>query len=112
MENLAKIGTLELHDYTLSPLKANKFWVSKGESSLETGRIVGTVYSDKDGTLYVEQSSDGLSWDVIDSFTVTGGSGLGFSAEKVAEHARVRYVNAAVDQTVFRLYAYRRVRVI
>jgi hypothetical protein len=112
MQNMEKLGVLELHDYTLEPLKANAAWVSKADSSLETGRIVGLVFSNVSGTIYVEQSGDGLSWDVTDSFSVTGGSGLGFTVEKIAEHARVRYVNGAADQAVFRLYVYRRVRVI
>ena len=112
MENLKNLGTLELHDYTIDPLKANETWVSESESSLETGRIVGLVYADVGGTIYIEQSGDGLSWDVIDSYSVTGGSGMGFTIQKVAQHARVRYVNGAADQRVFRLYCYKRMKVI
>ena len=112
MENMKNLGTLELHDYTIDPLKANESWVSKGESSFETGRVVGLVYSDKSGTIYIEQSGDGLSWDVIETISITGGSGKGFTIEKVAHHVRVRYVNGAADQAVFRLYVYKRVRVI
>ena len=112
MENLAKLGTLELHDFTLIALKAGETWTSKSESSLETGRVVGLVYADVSGTIYIEQSGDGLSWDVTDSFGVAGGSGLGFTIQKVAQHVRVRYVNGGTDQAVFRLYVYRRIRVI
>ena len=112
MEELEILGTLKLHDKTLDALKANETWISAEDSSLETGRICGLVYSDKGGTLYVEQSGDGLSWDVIDSWSVTGGSGLGFTVEKIAQHVRVRYVNGTTDQTEFRLYIYRRIRMV
>ena len=112
MENVENIGKLELHDFTLTALKANETWISKSESSLETGRVVGLIYADVSGTIYIEQSGDGLSWDVIDSYSVTGGSGLGFTIQKVAQHARVRYVNGVADQTVLRLYVYKRARMI
>ena len=112
MEELEILGTLKLHDKSLDALKANETWISVEDSSLETGRICGLVYSDKGGTLYVEQSGDGLSWDVIDTISITGGTGAKFSYEKVAQHARVRYVNGGTDQTVFRLYFYRRVRMV
>ena len=112
MENVENIGKLELHDKTLDALKANETWISAEDPSLETGRICGLVYADVSGTIYIEQSGDGLSWDVIDSYSVTGGSGLGFTFQKVAQHARVRYANGAADQRVFRLYVYRRMKVI
>ena len=112
MENSKRIGELELHDYALDPLKANETWTSKSESSLETGRIAGTVFSDVGGTLYVEQSGDGLSWDVVDTVSVSGGTGAKFSYEKVTPHARVRYVNGGTDQRVFRLYVFRRIRML
>ena len=112
MEELEILGTLKLHDKTLDALKANETWISAEDPSLETGKICGLVYSDVGGTLYVEQSGDGLSWDVIDTISVTGGTGAKFSYEKVAQHARVRYVNGDEPQTIFRLYVYRRVRMV
>ena len=112
MEELEILGILKLHDKSLDALKANETWISAEDPSLETGRICGTVYSGVSGTLYVEQSGDGLSWDVIDTISITGGTGAKFSYEKVAQHARVRYVNGVADQTVLRLYVYKRARMI
>ena len=109
---LSAIGSIQLHDYTVVTLAANATWTSAVDSSTDTGRIVGTVFADQPGTLYVEQSPDGINWDVVDSFSVSANAGLGFSVEKVAPYARVRYVNGAAAQTVFRLYVYRRLRVI
>ena len=112
MEELEILGMLKLHDKSLDALKANETWISVEDPGLETGRICGTVYSDVSGTLYVEQSGDGLSWDVIDTVSVAGGTGAKFSYEKVAQHARVRYVNGGTDQTVLRLYIYKRIRMV
>ena len=112
MEEPEILGMLKLHDKTLEALSAGGIWISAEDPSLETGRICGLVYSDQAGNLYIEQSGDGLSWDAVDTVSVTGGTGAKFSYEKVAQHARVRYVNGGTDQTVFRLYVYRRVRMI
>lgn len=109
---IPELGKLELIGSTTTPLAASGEWISPVDSLMETGRIVGSVYADVDGTLYVEQSPDNTNWDIVDSFSITGGSGIGFSVEKVAQYARVRYVNGAADQTVFRLYAYRRLRIL
>jgi hypothetical protein len=108
---LSEIGTLTSLSYTTTPLGASGSWTSDVDSSLNTGRIVGTVLADQSGTLYVEQSPDNTNWDVVDSFSVSAGSGIGFSVEKVAQYTRVRYVNGATAQTAFRLYVWRRLRV-
>jgi hypothetical protein len=108
---LPERGLLELVAHTTTPLPANGTWTSGTESALITGRLVGSCFSDQSGTLYIEQSPDGTNWDVVDSFSVTGGSGIGFSVEKVCPYARVRYVNGATAQTVFRLYVFRRLRI-
>jgi len=111
LDKLDELGRLELVAYTTTPLAANGEWVSSVDSSVYARFICGSVYADQAGTLYVEQSPDSSNWDVVDSFTVSGGSGVKFSVEKVAPYARVRYVNGSTAQTVFRLYVYRRLRV-
>ena len=103
---------LVLLDYRVTPLGANASWTSAVDSDPATGRIVGSVYADQAGTLYIEQSPDNVNWDIVDSFSVSAGAGFGFSVEKVCPYARVRYVNGATAQTVFRLYVYKRLRVI
>jgi hypothetical protein len=75
-----------------------------------TDRIVGTVYSDAEGILYVEQSSDGENWDVVTPFEVSPSllkNSFGFSVEKVAKYTRVKYVDTSnIGQKTFRLYVY------
>jgi len=93
---------------TTTALGANSTYTSSKQTVAGFSRLVGTVYADQDGTLYVEQSSDGTNYDVTSSFSVTGGTGLGFSVEIVAPFARIKYTNGANAQTTFRLYAFGR----
>lgn len=109
---LDNFASLLVVSYTTTPLGANEAWTSAVDSDARTGRIVGSVFADQPGTLYVEQSPDGANWDVVESFPVSANAGLGFSVEKVVPYARVRYVNGATAQSVFRLYVYKRFRVL
>ena len=111
LDKLDELGRLELIAYTTTPLAANGTWTSSTDSSTYTRFICGSVYADQPGTLYVEQSPDGTNWDIVDSYSVSAGAGLSFRDEKVLPYARVRYVNGATAQTVFRLYVYRRLRI-
>jgi len=111
--DLAKIDEISLivpHASTTTPLGAGASWTSPTDSSLTTGRLIGSVFADQAGTLYIEQSPDNVNWDIVDSYAISANAGIGFSVEKVAEHIRVRYVNGGVAQTVFRLFIYRRLR--
>ncbi|MCL0079145.1 hypothetical protein M1O56_05750 [Dehalococcoidia bacterium] len=106
------LATLVVHDSTVVPLGANASCTSCADGALSTGRICGSVFADQAGTLFVEQGPDNVNWDVVDSYAVSANTGVGFSIEKVAEYIRVRYVNGGAAQTVFRLFVYRRLRVV
>lgn len=67
--------------------------------------ITGTVFASSAGTLNVEQSSDGVNWDKNDSTAVSASTGTSFNVTIVAPYWRLRYVNSATPQTVFRLHA-------
>jgi hypothetical protein len=109
---LAEIGALVLFASTTTPLDANDTWVSPTESDPRTGRIVGSVFADQAGQICIDQSPNGTNWDISDCFNVIANQGLGFTVEKVTQYARVRYINGTTGQNVFRLYVYRRLRVI
>ena len=69
------------------------------------GVIVVTVYADRAGTLYVDQSGDGTNYDEITPIPYVATATNGHSIEVVAPTARVRFTNAAgAAQTAFRLY--------
>lgn len=96
-------------DSTSIPLAASGTYTSANPIlSAGNARIVGTVYSNQAGTLNVDQSADGVNWDATTSVAVTASTPTIFSVESIAPYARLRYVNGAAAQTVFRLYAYTR----
>jgi hypothetical protein len=103
-----RINELVLQASTTTALAANGTYTSSTLNLSGWGRIIGTVYADQAGTLYVEQSSDGTNFDSSSSFSVSAGSPFGFSVEVVAPYGRIRYVNGATAQTAFRLYAFTR----
>lgn len=71
-------------------------------------KIIGSVFSNAAGTLYVDQSQDITNYDVIETIAYAAGSVLvGFSVEIVAPYARIRFIDTAgTAQTSFRLFAY------
>ena len=71
-------------------------------------RITGSVFADVAGTLYIDQSSDGTNYDITTTVSVSAGVGTSFSVEVFSPNARIRYVNGATIQTVFRLYSFLR----
>lgn len=76
--------------------------------NMQAGRedfVVGMVFADQAGTLFIEQSMDNTNWDISTSYAVTASDGKGFKEDIFAPYIRVRYVNGATPQTAFRLFA-------
>ena len=98
-----------LKDSTTTPLVSPALTYTGAAFSVNGyGRLVGSATADVNGTLYVEQSSDGgANWDVVSSFVVTGGKTVPYSVEAVCPHARLRYVSGSTQAT-FRLYVFAR----
>src|SRR5688572_30165098 len=67
--------------------------------------VVGLVFADQAGSLIIEQSADGSNWDLQETIAVVANTGQGFKKDLYAPYVRVRYVNGATPQTVFRLTA-------
>lgn len=75
---------------------------------MQAGRedyVVGMVFSDQAGTLYIEQSMDGTNWDISTSYVVVASDGKGFKEDVFAPYVRVRFVNGATPQGAFRMTA-------
>ena len=67
--------------------------------------IVGSIHSDVDGSLAVQQSNDGTKWDIAKTIPYVGGTEPGIGpVEILAKYGRVVYTNGAVIQGHFRLY--------
>lgn len=67
--------------------------------------VVGMVYADQAGDIYIEQSMDNEHWDISTTYAVAADDGKGFKEDVFAPYVRVRYVNGATPQTEFRLTA-------
>ncbi len=87
------------------PLDANEEIVLGPIQPGLADNVVGMVFADQGGTLYIEQSADEQSWDLSDAVTVAANDGEGFSRPVYGSHVRLRYVNGGVAQGVFRLTA-------
>jgi 1-aminocyclopropane-1-carboxylate deaminase/D-cysteine desulfhydrase-like pyridoxal-dependent ACC family enzyme len=70
-------------------------------------RIVGTGFSNANGTVNVQQSSDGVNFDSDASVALTGGTGAAISVEITAPYARVTFVPTASNGAL-RLYVFQR----
>lgn len=94
---------------TETPLGAGTTYTSPARMSNNHDRVVGSVFSDTAGTLFIEQgyvAADGtVNWDVQSSYPVVANDGSGFSEALVAPKWRVRFTQAG-NQTVFRLHAH------
>ena len=100
-------GSLGLLDSSTTTLGASGTYTTSNAFGLSGYKsMVGSAYSDQSGTLLVEQSQDGMNWDVRSTITVTGGSpSAGFDVDVVGTYGRLNYTNGATAQTAFRLYA-------
>lgn len=89
---------------TTTPLAGN----GVATLNLQSGRedyVVGMVFSDQAGNIFIEQSMDGTNWDLSTTYAVVAGDGKGFKEDVFAPYVRVRFVNGATPQTAFRLTA-------
>ena len=88
---------------TTTPLDAADEWDSGILIPGLADRVVGSVFADEAGTIYIEQSPDFTNWDISTSYAVAASDGKGFSEEIILSFVRIRYVNGGTDQTEFRL---------
>lgn len=104
------VQSTDLLVQTTSPLAASATYTSPMLAVAGYARLVGGVFADQDGTLYVEQSIDGgTSWDLIDQVAITAGTPARFDIPLVTDTARIRYANGVNAQSAFRLAAFGKV---
>lgn len=90
---------------TTTPLGANGT-ITVGPIQTDTAQnIAGSVFSDKAGTLFIEQTFDGINFDISVSQAVAANTPASFSQAIIAPVVQLRYVNGGVAQTAFRLYS-------
>lgn len=89
---------------TTTPLAANGTFDSTVQSLSRAVAITGSVFADEPGTVEIQQSGDGVNWDVTTSYTVQANTGVAINVDVVSQFFQVIYTNGSTDQTVFRLY--------
>lgn len=93
-----------------TPLGANATYTGAGFDTMADGInftwLTGIVYANQSGSLQIQQSLDGTTWDVIDGITCNAGTAYKISVDVVSRHVRFVYVNGATAQTTFRLHAF------
>lgn len=104
-----------MYSGTIVPLAGNATFTGPTRMTNRDDSVVGTVFADQTGTIFIEQSNDpragvpstsaAADWDVSTSYVITASDGKGFTEQLVAPFWRVRYVNNATIQTAFRLHA-------
>jgi hypothetical protein len=86
-----------------TPLDDGDSWESGPRQVDRSDRITGIVKTDQAGTLYIEQSADGVNWDLSVSNSIVAGTGESFSEELYAPYVQLRFHNTGSDQTYFRI---------
>lgn len=92
-------------DSTIAALGIAATYTGAAFSVEEYGRIIGSCFADQDGTLYIDQRNDGTNWDYRETIAYTANELIGFSIEVMGNEARIVFLNGAVAQTAFRLFA-------
>ena len=67
-----------------------------------------SCFADQAGTLYVENSVDGVTWRTHDTIAVAASTPVNRVYAVTMRYNRVRYLNGAVGQTAFELVTIRR----
>lgn len=92
---------------TSTALTGNSTYTGPTFTADRDDSIVGSVASDQSGSLFIEQSADGINWDIRTTTNITGsgsaGTGTIINTALVLPFWRVRYTNGATNQGSFRL---------
>lgn len=89
-----------------TPLAASASFTSATFDGILYRRITGRVFADQAGTLNLQHSDDGTTWDTLTSISVSANEPAKFDELIYCRYVRVNYVNGATAQTVFRLSGY------
>lgn len=100
-------GAIDENNSTTTLLVAGEEFIGDEVDILDYAIIFVSVYSDVasavDG-LELQQSCDGLNWDIKDVFTIEAATGKIFSVQPGCRYFRVKYTNGGTNQSEFRLH--------
>lgn len=90
---------------TTDVLTSGSSFVSERREAERADSITGSVFASHAGTLLVQQSGDGVNWDIDDSITVSAATKTKINVPLLAAFWRLNYTNGGTNQTTFRLFA-------
>ena len=91
---------------TTTPLGSGASYTSSSFDGILFRRLTGRAYADKAGTLNLQHSDDGTTWDTLTSISVPAATATKYDEPLYARYVRVNYVNGADAQGTFRLSGY------
>lgn len=89
-----------------TPLGASGTFTSDTLDGLTYRRVIGKAFADQSGTLEIQNSDDGNTWDAVATVSVNGTDVSIFDEVIYARYVRFVYTNGATAQGTFRLSAY------
>ncbi len=92
--------------FTNTPLGSNGVFTSGVFTNDNLGSISVRVDSDHSGSLALEASDDGTTWDTVSTSAVTGGTVFEATLAPYGGVMRFVYTNGGTAQTSFRFSAY------
>ena len=103
---IVNFKAISIHNSSERALKAGQDFTGQAEKDDYFTAVGVSVSTDKDGTLFVEFSSDSENWDTSLSFSyVVGRINPPHIFQHLGRHVRIRFVNTSgEDQTYFRLH--------
>ena len=104
MPRIQSIRTTQL-DASQVPLGIGGSFTSASKRGNCWRYLRGSVFTDQNGTLFIEQDADNMNFKIQDTINIVANVGIGFKIPITSMFIRFRYVNGAVAQTVFRVYA-------
>ena len=102
------VNDLHFADERTTQVGAAGTWTGTWIEAKHFAKIVGFANFDTNGTLYVDQSSDGYNADYSWS-TATAGTVVSFSVELIAPFVRLRWINAGAATSTHKAKAYLKV---
>lgn len=91
---------------TTTALAASTAYTSASLDGIQYRRLTGRAFADQAGTLDLQHSDDGTTWDTLTSISVAASTPVKFDEPIYTRYIRIVYTNGATAQTTFRLSAY------
>lgn len=88
-----------------TPLAKEITWTSQVGLRERHDTVMGAVFANKAGELFVEQSADGENWDISEKISVEASKTKTINVSLLLPYWRLRFVNGSEANTTFRISA-------